>query len=58
MIRIELYVYIYIYIYKLFNGGWFGVLGLMIGEDMQKFSGSRVMRTIAIGRFFLYKEST
>jgi len=42
-----------LYIYKLFNGGWFGVLGVMIGEDMQKFSGSRVMRTIAIGRFFL-----
>ncbi|GBN06748.1 hypothetical protein AVEN_266956-1 [Araneus ventricosus] len=26
------------------------VLGVVIGEDMQKLSGSRVMRTIAIGR--------
>ncbi|GBL98408.1 hypothetical protein AVEN_33376-1 [Araneus ventricosus] len=27
-----------------------GSLGVMIGEDLQKFSGSRVTRTIAIGR--------
>ncbi|GBO35592.1 hypothetical protein AVEN_191415-1 [Araneus ventricosus] len=39
-----------IHIYKLFNEGWFWVLGVMIGEDLQKFSESRVMRTIAIGR--------
>ncbi|GBL87351.1 hypothetical protein AVEN_151504-1 [Araneus ventricosus] len=39
-----------IHIYKLFNEGWFWVLGIMIGEDLQKFSESRVMRTIAIGR--------
>ena len=49
----DIYVHLYKYINKLFNGGWFGVLGVMIGEDMQKSSGSRVMRTIAIGRFFL-----
>ncbi|GBN73140.1 hypothetical protein AVEN_34129-1 [Araneus ventricosus] len=35
---------------KLLNDGWFGVVGVMIGEDLQKFSGSRVIRTIAIGR--------
>ncbi|GBN43470.1 hypothetical protein AVEN_251012-1, partial [Araneus ventricosus] len=35
---------------KLSKDGWFGVLGVMIGEDLRKFSGSRVMRTIAIGR--------
>jgi len=29
----------------------------MIGEDLIKFTGSRVMRNIAIGRFS-YKEST
>ncbi|CAL1262577.1 unnamed protein product, partial [Larinioides sclopetarius] len=45
-------IHIYTYIYIFFNGEWFGVLGVMIGEDMQKFSGSRDMRTIAIGRFF------
>ncbi|GBN14823.1 hypothetical protein AVEN_37134-1, partial [Araneus ventricosus] len=32
------------------NEGWFWVLGVMIGEDLQKFSESRVMGTIAIGR--------
>ncbi|GBM52156.1 hypothetical protein AVEN_265629-1 [Araneus ventricosus] len=36
--------------YKLLSEGWVCVLGAMIGEDLQKFSGSRVMRTIAIGR--------
>ncbi|GBM76882.1 hypothetical protein AVEN_153116-1 [Araneus ventricosus] len=32
----------------IYMGFW--VLGVMIGEDLQKFSESRVMRTIAIGR--------
>ena len=50
--KTALYIHKPIYIYKLFNGGWF--LGVMIDEDMQIFSGSQVMRTIAIGRFFLY----
>ncbi|GBN29658.1 hypothetical protein AVEN_118166-1, partial [Araneus ventricosus] len=34
--------------YKLLNEGWFWILGAVIGEDLHKFSGSRVLRTIAI----------
>ncbi|GBN95648.1 hypothetical protein AVEN_216064-1 [Araneus ventricosus] len=33
------------------SGGLHPEEGVMIGEDLQKFSGSRVMRTTSIGRF-------
>ncbi|GBN40007.1 hypothetical protein AVEN_21963-1 [Araneus ventricosus] len=36
-------------VYKLLNEGWFWVLGVMIGEDLQIFFQTRIMRIIAIG---------
>ena len=42
---------IYNVIYILLNGGWFWILGAMIGETMMKFFVSRTMRVSAIGIF-------
>ncbi|GBM26112.1 hypothetical protein AVEN_87267-1 [Araneus ventricosus] len=50
MEKMVIHTHIYTPIYKLLNKGWFWVLGVMIGEDLQKISGKRVMRTIAIDR--------
>ena len=44
-----------LYIYKLLNGGWFWELGAMIRESMMKFSGSRTMRTSAIGIWYFFE---
>ena len=47
-------IYIYIYIYHLFNGGWFWDRGVMIGENISKFSGSLEPRSNAIGSFLSF----